>query len=176
MPGILGLITKMPHAQAVRQLARMSRTLQHEPFYTEGSVADHSLGIYVAWTAHRGSFCDAMPLRSERGDVVLVFSGQDFPAPETMQQLKHHGHELRLNGPNYLVHLYEDDPSFPANLNGRFHGLVIDHKLQTAQLFNDRYGMHRIYYHESGDGFYFASEAKAILAVCPTLKIGRAHV
>ena len=37
-------------------------------------------------------------------------------------------------------------------------------------LFNDRYGMHRVYYHESKDAFYFAAEAKAILAVCPELR------
>src|SRR2546427_13180833 len=37
-------------------------------------------------------------------------------------------------------------------------------------LFNDRYGMHRIYYHESKEAFYFAAEAKAILAVCPELR------
>ena len=34
-------------------------------------------------------------------------------------------------------------------------------------LFNDRYGMRRIYYYESKDTFYFAAEAKAILAVRP---------
>jgi asparagine synthase (glutamine-hydrolysing) len=37
-------------------------------------------------------------------------------------------------------------------------------------LFNDRYGMQRIYYHESNDSFYFAAEAKAILAVRPELR------
>ena len=37
-------------------------------------------------------------------------------------------------------------------------------------LFNDRYGMHRIYYHQSKDAFYFAAEAKAILAVRPELR------
>ena len=72
--------------------------------------------------------------------------------------------------PRYLVHLYEEDPSFPAGLNGRFHGLLTDRNRRTAVLFNDRYGMHRIYYHESKDAFYFAAEAKAILAVCPELR------
>jgi asparagine synthase (glutamine-hydrolysing) len=38
-------------------------------------------------------------------------------------------------------------------------------------LFNDRYGMHPIYYHESNDAFYFAAEAKAILEVCPELRV-----
>ena len=73
-------------------------------------------------------------------------------------------------GPSYLVHLYEEEPSFPAGLNGRFHGLVVDRSRGTATLFNDRYGMQRLYYHESKDGFYFAGEAKAILAVRPELR------
>jgi asparagine synthase (glutamine-hydrolysing) len=69
-----------------------------------------------------------------------------------------------------LVHLYEEDLKFPAGLNGRFHGLLTDQSRGTTMLFNDRYGMHRIYYYESKDAFYFASEAKAILAVCPGLR------
>src|SRR5207237_1393464 len=34
-------------------------------------------------------------------------------------------------------------------------------------LFNDRYGVNRIYYHEDASGFYFSSEAKALLRVLP---------
>jgi asparagine synthase (glutamine-hydrolysing) len=37
-------------------------------------------------------------------------------------------------------------------------------------LFNDRYGLQRIYYHESKEAFFFAAEAKAILEVCPELR------
>jgi asparagine synthase (glutamine-hydrolysing) len=70
-----------------------------------------------------------------------------------------------------LVHLYQDDPAFPAGLNGRFQGLLIDRNQGTATLFNDRYGMHRIYYHESKEAFYFAAEAKAILEIRPELRI-----
>jgi asparagine synthase (glutamine-hydrolysing) len=51
-----------------------------------------------------------------------------------------------------------------------FHGLVSDRARGTATLFNDRCGMHRICYHESRDAFYFAAEAKAILAVRPELR------
>jgi asparagine synthase (glutamine-hydrolysing) len=67
--------------------------------------------------------------------------------------------------------LAERGKSFPACLNGRFHGLLSNKSNQTALLFNDRYGMHRIYYHESKDAFYFAAEAKAILAVRPELRV-----
>jgi asparagine synthase (glutamine-hydrolysing) len=111
-----------------------------------------------------------MPIQNERGDVVLAFSGEEYPEPGTSLRLKSKGHELELEGPSYLVHVYEDDPSFPAGLNGRFHGLLTDRKIGNTVVFNDRYGMHRLYYHESKDGFYFAAEAKAILAVRPELR------
>jgi asparagine synthase (glutamine-hydrolysing) len=170
MPGIVALITKMPREEAVPQLMRMVETLRHEPFYTTGTWIDVSLGVYVGWVERKGSFSDGMPLRNERGDVVLAFSGEEFPEPGTAQRLKAQGHELDVDGPSYLVHLSEEDPSFPAGLNGRFHGLLADRNRGTAVLFNDRYGMHRIYYHESKDAFYFAAEAKAILAVRPELR------
>src|SRR5580658_135424 len=59
---------------------------------------------------------------------------------------------------------------FPANLNGRFQGLLTDRTRGTTTLFVDRYGMQRVYYHESRGAFYFAAEAKAILAVRPELR------
>ena len=80
------------------------------------------------------------------------------------------GHTLDIEGPEYLVHWYEEDPSFPAGLNGRFHGLLADRARRTTTLFNDRFGMHRLYYHQSTDAFYFAAEAKGILAVRPELR------
>ena len=167
MPGIVGLITKMPRAWAEPQLLRMVEALRHESFYTTGTWIDESLGVYVGWVAHQHSFSDGMPLLNERGDVCLVFSGEEFPEPDTVSRLKQKGHVLSSKGPSYLVHLYEEDSSFPANLNGRFHGLLTDRTRGTATLFNDRYGMHRISYHESKEAFYFAAEAKAILAVGP---------
>jgi len=154
----------------VPQLEHMVEALRHESFYVTGMWSDESLGVYVGWVARKGSFCDGMPLRNERGDAVLVFSGEEFPEPETVQRLKEQGHEIDAVGPSYLVHLAEEDPSFPAGLNGRFHGLLADRAHGMATLFNDRYGMHRLYIHESGDAFYFASEAKAILAVRPELR------
>jgi asparagine synthase (glutamine-hydrolysing) len=170
MPGIVGLITRLPREQAVPRLERMVETLRHESFYVMGTRVDESLGLYLGWVARKGSFSDGMPVRNERGDVVLVFSGEEFPEPGTAQRLKERGHEFDPAGSSYLVHFYEEDPSFPAGLNGRFHGLLTDQTRGTSVLFNDRYGMHRVYYHESKDAFYFAAEAKAILAVRPELR------
>ena len=170
MPGIVGLITKMPRQRAEQELLQMVEALRHEDFYVAGTWIDESRGVYAGWVARKGSFAEAMPLCNERGDVTLLFSGEEYPEPSTVQQLRARGHDVDSSGPSYLVHLYEEDAAFPAGLNGRFHGLLVDQNQAKTVLFNDRYGMHRLYYHESRDAFYFSAEAKAILAVRPQLR------
>jgi asparagine synthase (glutamine-hydrolysing) len=170
MPGIFGLITKKPREWAEPQLLRMLKVLRHESFYTAGTWSNQSSGVYAGWTARENSFSDGMPVENELGDIALVFSGEEYPELATARHLKERGHEFRMDGPSYLVHLYEEDSSFPKGLNGRFQGLVSEKTSGKTTLFNDRYGMHRLYYHESKDAFYFAVEAKAILEVCPELR------
>src|SRR5438552_3081883 len=162
MPGLVGLITRMPREEAERQLVQMVGVLCHEDFYVTGIWVEESLGVYVGWVARENSFSDGMPFFNEHGDILLTFSGEEFPEPGTKERLKKGGHEFDTTGASYITHLYEDDVSFPAGLNGRFHGLLMDRGRKSAMLFNDRYGMERIHYHESKDGFYFAAEAKAI--------------
>jgi len=148
----------------------MLDTLRHEQFYVTGTWIDESQGVYVGWAARRGSFSDGMPLVSEQGNAVMVFSGEDHSEPDTPTRLKERGHAVEPDGPGYLIHLYEEDPTFPSRLNGWFHGLVADPKRGTTVLFNDHFGMHRLYYYEARDTFYFACEAKAILSVRPELR------
>ena len=167
MPGIVGLITTKPKHIAEPELLRMVEALRHESFYLAGTWIDERLGVYVGWVARKNSFGDGMPLTNETGDAVLVFSGEEFPDPHTKPDLRSRGHTFSQKGASYLIHRYEEDAVFPAGLNGAFHGLLADRKRGTALLFNDRYGLHRIYCHEGKDAFYFAAEAKAILAVRP---------
>jgi len=148
----------------------MVQTLCHESFYTSGVWTDPALGIYVGWVARRGSFADGMPLKNESGEVTLVFSGEEYSAPETATTLKHRGHAVEADGASYLVHRYEGESDFPKQLNGKFHGLVADCRHHAAMLFNDRFGLQRLYYYEAQDAFYFAAEAKAILKVRPELR------
>jgi asparagine synthase (glutamine-hydrolysing) len=170
MPGIVGLVTKMPRSWAEPQLKRMVEALRHESFYVTGTWIDESQGVYVGWVARDHSFSDGMPVQNERDDVILVFSGEEYPETGTARRLRERGHSCAADGPSYLVHLYEEQPNFLKSLNGRFHGLIADRARGTVTLFNDRYGMHRLCYHESSDTFYFAAESKAILAVLPQLR------
>ena len=170
MPGIVGIITKRPKAWAEDELSQMLKTMLHESFYSSGTWSDPSLGIYVGWVARRGSFAADMPVQNEGADTTLIFSGEDFPESGTAEALRSRGHEFAENGASYLIHRYEEEPDFPGQLNGRFHGLLSDKSNDTTVIFNDRYGLQRLYYHEAKDAFYFAAEAKAILKVCPELR------
>jgi asparagine synthase (glutamine-hydrolysing) len=162
MPGIVGLVTKKPREWAESQLTRMLASVCHEPFYESGTWTDESAGVYVGWTTLKSSFPDRIPLRSAPDGILLIFSGEVY-AQES------NGHRF-TEGLNSVAPLCEGKPKFPASLNGLFHGLLVDGKQGTATLFNDRFGMHRVVYHESTDAFYFAAEAKAILAVRPELR------
>jgi asparagine synthase (glutamine-hydrolysing) len=78
------------------------------------------------------------------------------------------GHEFGSDDASYLVHLYEEvGCAFLEKLNGWFSGVLVDLREQKLVLFNDRYGVNRIYYHEDAHGFYFASEAKSLLKILP---------
>jgi asparagine synthase (glutamine-hydrolysing) len=113
------------------------------------------MGAFVGWTGH--TYTPANPLYDRH--VELAFSGEEFSDP------------TRDPDSTDLLRDYLQNPqTFPATLNGWFQGLLIDKARETVLLFNDRYGMHRLYYHQTRDTFYFAAEAKAILAVCPGLR------
>jgi asparagine synthase (glutamine-hydrolysing) len=170
LPGIVGLVTKRPRADAEQELLAMLQTIRHESFYACGTWIDEAQGVYVGWVVPKGSFADNMPLQNESREVTLCFSGEEYPEPETINSLKSRGHAVCAEGSSYLVHRYEEEPDFPKQLNGRFHGFVSDRGRGTSILFNDRYGLQRLYYHEAPDTFYFAAEAKAILKVCPRLR------
>src|SRR6266568_7603368 len=98
VPGIVGLVTKRSYEWAAPQLLRMVETIRHESFYCTGTWADQASGVYVGWTALKNSFSDGMPLCNERGDVVLFFSGEEYPEPGTARRLKERGHVLEGEG------------------------------------------------------------------------------
>lgn len=171
MPGIAGIISKKPREINKKDLSVMIDCMIHEPFYTSGAYADDQLGLYVGWVCHKGSFSDCMPVFNEERDLVLIFTGENFVDLEVTEGLRMRGHDFDPSNASYLIHLYENDKEgFLKNLNGWFSGLLVDLQKNKVVLFNDRYGMNRIYYHEGKGEFLFSSEAKSLLKVRPELR------
>jgi asparagine synthase (glutamine-hydrolysing) len=168
MPGIVGIVSQRPSEQYYAQVKSMVKCLKHEPFYTNGTYVNEELGLWSGWACHEGAFGDCLPIWNEKKDICLLFSGEDFADQADIDELKKRGHEFGLDDASYLVHLYEEmGYEFLEKLNGWFSGVLLDLRVQKFVLFNDRYGVNRVYFHEDASGFYFASEAKSLLKVLP---------
>lgn len=174
MPGFAGFIAKRRTEDLDLRLNRMLAPLRHEAHYQLGKYSAPDLGLWVAWTTH-GSGATAkacpQPFWNETRDVGIIFRG-DLPldAPH-LQELRSRGHAEIQTDASALVHWYEEKGlRFVEDIPGWFSGLLIDRRTASVFLFNDRYGLSRVYWHENADGFYFASEAKALLAVLPEVR------
>jgi len=146
----------------------MVKCLMHEPSYTNGTYINEEFGLWSGWACHKGAFEDCLPIWNEKKDICLLFSGEDFTDQTDIDALRTRGHDFGLDDAGYLVHLYEEAGyEFLEKLNGWFSGVLVDLREQKFILFNDRFGVNRLYYHEDASGFYFSSEAKALLKILP---------
>jgi len=171
MPGIAGIIRSGSRGKNREDLSVMLNCMMHESFYVSGDFVDEQIGVYTGLVSHRNSFAASMPVFSEKKNVALILSGENFLSAEIGGGLKRNGHVYSEHSPDYLIHIYEDDPNgFLRQLNGWFSGVLVDRRDNKVVLFNDRYGMGRIYYHECHDSFYFSSEAKSLLKIKPELR------
>jgi asparagine synthase (glutamine-hydrolysing) len=171
MAGILGIIDQNFRQENRVDIESMLKCLLHEKGYTSGTFVNEDLGLSLGWVAHPGSFSDGMPVWNEAKSVCLFFSGEDYQDRNGNYRSATEGRETATENAGYIVRLYEElGMKYLDRLNGWFSGLMVDFRRAQAFLFNDRYGVGRICYHEHDGKFYFASEAKALLKVLPHLR------
>ena len=149
----------------------MVESMMHESFYSSGTYVNDKMGLSVGWVCLKDCFCDCLPIWNEKNDIALVFFGENYTDLDLFNQLKSKNHKFDNENASYLIHMYEESGiDFLKDLNGWFSGLLIDFRSEKIILFNDRYGKQRIFYFEDQNAFYFASEAKALLKICPDLR------
>ncbi len=171
MPGIAGIISLKPAAETGRLVKAMLGIMRHESFYLTGDFSAPEIGVSAGWVAQENSFSSQQVFQNAAKDIALIFSGECFADAETKARLSQNGHTVSETNGDWLVPFYEAaGETFFEKLNGVFSGLLIDRRRRKIFLFNDRFGMDRIYWHETTDTFYFASEAKALLRVLPELR------
>ena len=110
-----------------------------------------------------------MPMSNKDGSVWITYNGEIYNFRTLRRELEHKGHHFLSNTDTEVVlHLYEDEGSACLQrLNGMFAFAICDLRGSTPSLFlaRDHFGIKPFYYHQRGDQFAFASEAKAILQV-----------
>jgi asparagine synthase (glutamine-hydrolysing) len=169
MPGVTGFIRPNASPDAERELSMMADVTCHEKFYVRKSYVNRGLGLYVAWTAHPGSIGSRMPIVSVDNRYVLILVGEHFPADDCFEK-SNLLEDTKGWGEQFFQRFQQSEQEALRSLNGWFAGLVVDQVLKKVSLFNDRYGMGRIYWHEGEEEFIFGSEAKSLLLVRPKLR------
>ena len=152
MPGLLGMLSARPPAECERTVRLMLGALTEGTDLLHGRSAMPALGLYAGWAAAPGSFAAGVNAQALRPDRFALVAGEVWPQRWARERL--------LSGEDI-------DDRAARGFNGQFSALIADGRRQRLVLFNDRYGMERIYLYQDGADTYFASEAKAILRVAP---------
>ena len=168
MPGIAGIIHGSGTADSVPLVERMTRLMVHEPHYQVGAFASARLAIAAGWSLRSELDPEIYPVWNPGKTVGLILSGEalvEDAGPGRGSSDLRHG---RLSVALSLLREYERRGiDCLADVDGWFSGLLLDVRQDKVLLFNDRFGLGRIYFHAGADHFYFASEAKALLEVVP---------
>ena len=154
MPGIAGFISNRP--EVCRSVCdQMVKSILHESGYLTGQFEAEEVALAVGWAGHESMLATKLPSWNIRKDTCLISCGEDFSGGDATTLLSRYENEG--------IHSLQ-------GINGVFSGVLVDLRERKVILFNDRYGLSRVYYHEDQEGFYFASEAKALLKVLPNLR------
>lgn len=167
MPGLAIIISPAGREINKPNVDQMVASMRHEAYYVSGTYCNESLGLYVGWVGHPQSYCSFLPMHSDDGNWLLFFYGEHFTSNRRNATT---GGSRDSDGQAVLRLIEAHGIEAIAQLNGLFHGLLVDVRRSEIVVFNDRYGMQRLYYYREDTATFFASEAKALLAVKPRLR------
>lgn len=137
-----------------------------------GMFCAEAAGVFLAWSVRPGSFAGCMPAWNEKRDCLLVFAGEHFGDKGEVEALKGRHHQVKGWSAAHLIHAYEESgPDFLLQLNGVYAGVVVDFRNRTGFLFNDRFGLQRVFTRETADAFYFSTDLFLLAGIA-----GRASV
>jgi asparagine synthase (glutamine-hydrolysing) len=169
LPGVTGIFGFDRLDENTWSLRRMLQPMLHEDFYSSGTYANRELGLFSAFVSSDSILSPSL-VWNEAGKIGCFISGEAFIVSADADSLRSRDHRI-TDTSSALVHLYEElGLAAFEKLNGWFSGLLVDLRHRQTVLFNDRYGLNRIYIHEQGERLFFSSEAKSLLAVVPALR------
>jgi len=160
--GIAGIVSNRLGDQLELSVRQMTEGMVCEKCQGFTVSVEHQLGFGVGWLRQVDTKNGTVPVWNQSRDRCVLFCGEHFPEiadPENSDPA------------TYVLGGYEKEGTrILDRLNGWFSGVIIDLRQARVILFNDRYGLGRIYFHQGATGFFFASRAKALLKVLPDLR------
>jgi asparagine synthase (glutamine-hydrolysing) len=171
MCGIAGIVGLAPETPSVdpAELHTMTAQLVHRGPDHEGYYIDPQSRCGLGF--RRLSIIDIeggrQPIANEDQTIWVVFNGEIYNFRQLRAELERQGHAFRTRADSeVIVHLYEQhgEACF-ERLVGMFAIAIWDERTGTLLLARDRFGKKPLTYALHNGRLYFASEAKAILAM-----------
>lgn len=174
MCGIAGILVKpnnsLPDLQD--RLGAMARVMTHRGPDDEGIYvsSDERVGLVNRRLAIRDLSAAAhMPMGNSEGSVWITYNGEIYNATELRAALEDQGYRFRSHSDTEVVlHGYQAwGQDVVTRLRGMFALAVLDERGRGQArllLARDHLGIKPLYYAQTGQGFIFASELKALLA------------
>jgi len=174
--GICGFAYAATPAAAERAVRRMAAAMVHRGPDEDGFLVDEPRSPGVALGMRRLSIIDLagghQPVWNERRDVAVVFNGELYNYQELRERLGLAGHRFATKSDTeILVHGWEEWGEDLLNeLRGMFTFALLDLRKHFATvpvlfLARDPLGIKPLYYTQTEQGFAFASEVRALLAL-----------
>ncbi|MFM9973295.1 MAG: asparagine synthase (glutamine-hydrolyzing) [Beijerinckiaceae bacterium] len=170
MCGIAGLILRrLPSDEVLRErVSAMSAAVAHRGPDGAGLWSDPQAGIALAH--RRLAILDlletgAQPMVSASGRLVMSYNGEIYNFREIRQTLQQEG--IRFRGTSDSEVLLEAWDRWGSArvlpmLNGMFAIAIWDREARSLTLARDHFGVKPLLWHDCEDGFFFASELKAL--------------
>lgn len=171
MPGIFGVIDVSIDAARLAAdrldiVRAMSAAMTYEPGYVSEIVASPTLGVSAGWVGW--STPSVRPTSMETPRRVLLTTGE--PRVTRTTEAGNSYHAIGPGADAMASLLCARGVDGLAEVNGVFAGCFIDQDRGQCVIFNDRYGIERLFVHAHNDRVLFSSEAKAILAVADSAR------
>jgi asparagine synthase (glutamine-hydrolysing) len=148
----------------------MSEALMHRGPDENGHYLNGQVGIGCRRLKIVDQQGGCQPISNEEGNLWVVYNGEIYNYEHLRHQLERKGHEFRTHtDTEVIVHLYEEfGERCVEKLRGMFAFALWDEHERQLILARDRLGQKPLFYVKDRDEFLFASEIKALLAVCRT--------
>ena len=167
MCGIAGKLLFNPERHVIRpEIEAMIHPIAHRGPDGHGVFLDGPVGLGHLRLAIIDVDGGPQPMENEDGSVWIVFNGEIYNFLALREVLIARGHKFRSRSDTeVIIHLYEEyGVECLQQLRGMFAFAIWDKKLRRLFVARDRVGIKPLYYCQSREAFYFASEFKAIIA------------
>ncbi len=167
MCGIAGKLNTHSDIPVSRgEIESMLRPIAHRGPDGQGFYLDGPVGLGHLRLAIIDVDGGPQPMTNEDDTVWIVFNGEIYNYLSLREELIAKGHKFRSRSDTeVIIHLYEEyGVDCLRRLRGMFAFAIWDKKRRRLFVARDRVGIKPLYFCQTPQAFYFASELKAIIA------------